>query len=1130
MIHLTYSNRTEALLDALAGDLGERRARTSPLEPLRLVVPNRNVETWVKQGLARRLGISANLEVLHLNRMVQRLLDPMRGAPLLDGGALFDATLALLLDGDLLLHRELERVREYLFAAGTEEGAVSRRRFELARRVSRLLEEYGLSRPEMLQAWEAGPVATEGRFRETETWQRRIWLEIVERNPERTPFPALLAGLERPSLGGAPVFIFGISYVAHAFHRILAGMAREGELHVYTLNPCEEFWEDLESGRETARRLRRVGEEGLAGEDPFGLRAEGENPALSLWGRPGRENIRLLNELADCDFRSAFSEPGGNTLLHRIQTDILRREPEREEPDPSFDFEGDRSVEILACPGARREAEAIASKIWDLVEADAALRFNDIAVLVAGPEPEVFFSHLAAALEETHAIPFSLSDVSFSSGSSMGQGVEALLRLPLGRLRRSDVLRFITHPAVLARFKEADPDGWVRTVDRLGIIEGADRSDLEATYLEEDLLSWDQGLRRLALGGFVPGGRTGEPEITTLDGPLPGEGRYLPLEAEGGGELGALLRSLLSDVEFARGARLGTEEWARFFETSISTYLLPRGDAERRELDRCLAAVRKIGELRLEGREIPLSLAVELACAELASLGGGVGNYLAEGVVVSTLQPMRAIPFRAVFIAGLGEGRFPSPEKRDDLDLRLASPRVGDVSPRESDQYMFLEAILCTREFLTLSYVARNEQTGDPLPASTTLAAFMRMIGAGYLGKEEVARRVPLHPWEGERKERHASPRAVGERRITRIRESLLEAGEARRLDLREILASLDAKARREVDSLLRIHRPEGAEEERARRVVSLAQLRKFLECPLQGSVAARLGLREDQEDLSDRPTEPFASGGLQRALLLRGATMAWLRSGGGNPIASEYDRLRERLTLEGTIPSGIFGAVEREEHLAWLEAWRERLQGFGPPPLRILRFGGAREGESIDESREPLLLEGELPVEIGGTTEALLGDDTTLVIVGSARRGKTPAEALRVFLNHVILSAAGEASGRHVGRILHADPAKPEISIAFAPISGEEARKYLRSLADDLFGQTHAYFLPYDAVLEARKAGAGGIAGALERVRARDSGGSAFGPIRNPRDFPTPGEEEASEMIERRFSLFFERMEGASK
>ena len=71
-IQLHHSNRTESLLEALVGHLERERAHSGPsrLRPTLIVVPDRNVETWLKLGVARSLGIAANLEVSLLRRFV----------------------------------------------------------------------------------------------------------------------------------------------------------------------------------------------------------------------------------------------------------------------------------------------------------------------------------------------------------------------------------------------------------------------------------------------------------------------------------------------------------------------------------------------------------------------------------------------------------------------------------------------------------------------------------------------------------------------------------------------------------------------------------------------------------------------------------------------------------------------------------------------------------------------------------------------------------------------------------------------------------------------------------------------------------------------------------------------------
>ena len=103
--------------------------------------------------------------------------------------------------------------------------------------------------------------------------------------------------------------------------RLLAALGRHLDVRVYTLNPCREFWEDLETAGEARRRKKRDArfpgrreprQLGLmGGDDPFGLTSAEENLPLRLWGRPGRENVRLLDELTEEGSEEAAGDQTG---------------------------------------------------------------------------------------------------------------------------------------------------------------------------------------------------------------------------------------------------------------------------------------------------------------------------------------------------------------------------------------------------------------------------------------------------------------------------------------------------------------------------------------------------------------------------------------------------------------------------------------------------------------------------------------------------------------------------------------------------------------------------------------------------------------------------------------------------
>ena len=90
------------------------------------------------------------------------------------------------------------------------------------------------------------------------------------------------------------------------------------------------------------------------------------------------------------------------------------------------------------------------------------------------------------------------------------EAVELLLALPTGPLGRRDLLQLAMHPTVAHRFADVDRETFLALCEELGVVRGADGADLVGSYLDQDRVSWDQGLRRLALGAFLSGRRSGE--------------------------------------------------------------------------------------------------------------------------------------------------------------------------------------------------------------------------------------------------------------------------------------------------------------------------------------------------------------------------------------------------------------------------------------------------------------------------------------------------------------------------------------------------------------------------------------------------------------------------------------------
>jgi exodeoxyribonuclease V gamma subunit len=1156
MVRLFYSNRTEELFDELAMRVREQQLRDGPLVPVSVVVPSASVDARVRMAVARACGIAANLDSALLMRFATDLLAKTTGAFVADFSSLQAMVLAELLDPQVLGAPDFDPVRAYLHGAGDGVDPMDLRRVQLASRVGRLFEQYSYSRSALLAAWRNG-LALGPAVRETELWQRRLWLGMF--GPDGMAERRAAAGRRRvvplcdavaafdpvPDALPRAVHVVLFPHFAPAFHTLFERLSRSTEVAIYALSPCEGFWEDSDS------------------RDP---------EPLVLWGRPGREQMRALNAMAGFDHDDRFVDPssGGEaarTLLHRLQSDVLRRTRPGSDPPGGADRDGDQSIVVLEHASVRRELEAVASEIWRLCEGDDRLRFDDIAVLVPEADEAEYAAQLPTVFREAHALPHRMLTGTAGGADRVVDAIDLLLSLPLGRFTRESVLRVAIHPLVVSSMDDVDPERWIAWCEGLGVVHGADRVDHEGTYIVRDILNWDQGLRRLALGSFMAGEVTGDRRPFDVGGHsyLPYE--TPPSEMHDAAAFGALVQSLLADARFARDSELTLEEWASFFRALIETYIAPTSPSEEERLAACLRRVVEFGRMDIGGLRVRYRIASELVRQQWSS----DGHRSAQGVVVSTLTRMRSLPFGILFVCGMSEGRFPTPEAEDPLDLRWTRRHEGDVTARERDRYAFLELLLGTRDRLFLSYISRDAVTGDVLAPSSVVQELLHVLGRDYgVDVSTLRRRHPLRRWDGRYfpdlyPESSPTDSTLGTMCLDEAR------AEARTLALRLDGETCGSRVRLEdvalrasdhgpwaalADHLRLFVPPSEAPPLEPRVAIPVYAVVKFLECPLQGWARFRLGFDElEEDDAMRREDEPFETPGRDETLLLRSVLFEAASAGLG--IEAVYDAQVRHRELRGVGPSGVFARGERRDHLATLDGWTREMAraGVAVEAIEFHRFGRGGEHANADRVHEALHVEVDVTdgagvvrlvrVEVGGRTLPLGGDADASVLLLRRRnddakkdewmRAERDRLAIRAFVDHALLSASGIGAARsRSSLVVLAMPDGTAVTdrVWFAPLSRDEATAWLRDTIRQLIAGSHTYFFPCEAVFARALRDPGGpvtpwIEMARDRLGDDDDRSalrSSYGPVPKLYAYPAPDEASARAMITARFGLLLER------
>jgi len=957
-IEIYFSNQLEELADKFAATVDlENQVKSNILEGPLTIVPNQNLKKWLELTLAKKRSVFMNVDFQFLESGLWGLLarlDPGTEKPGMVDGRFLRMLLLYGLQGLGENDPEFTPLRQYLLEPDGGKGPdYAVKLWQLTEKMVQLFEDYEFHRSEMIRQW----FDNKGQPVGMELCQKNLYRlmgKLRDRYVQGSGKP-LLSMREYADGVFAPraidsgedvnrkfVHIFGLSQVSR-FHLGLIGRLKDYyDLFIYALNPCREFWEDIKTPQEkrwvqrkNAGRLEVTQEEVDLGE----LLEEEGNELLASWGKPGRENIRLLCQLTDYDFNACFTkEADATSVLHEVQKHILTLSNERD----TTKCPQDRSLQILGCPSTYREVETIYNNILYNLEKNEKLQLTDIAILV--PDISRYKPVIDSVFNRSpRRLSYNLVDSRADIESVYGQAVLGVLDLAAGRFSRKEVFDLILNPCFMNKWQigPEEVNIWARWAEPLNIFHSFDKKAKEDKgYRKSSYYTWKQGLQRLRLS-----------RILSAPGEGGGDGfrhfhELVPFYDVNTGDVdlmekfSIIIEKMNRGVVDIAGLRSSGEEWkSRFLKICDDLLAVPselRGEtAVRQSLIEAFEDLKIYDELLRDrsGQEgvepnLDIEMIREFIKTSLRSISGGYGDYLTEGVTISALQPMRPIPFRIVYVLGMEEGAFPGQADASSLDLRLLKRRIGDINLPERNCYLFLEMLLSVRDKLYISYVAKDLQKDRIIQPCSVVNQLRRYVDQEVLSQGRPFSIVDI-PLKGS-SERYLAKDAINETSDVLINYSLAD----RIAFYREngLWEEVTANAPEEMNSSLKPFFPdfcvEGERPRKDRRIaekITLKQLKKFLEDPVSHAIKRHLGVYDEEETIEEvilREDEPFYSEFPVDYNLKIVPLKLWLdiysASGGlktGEPPPEEiYGRVYESLQRNGTTPEGAFAALDRDE------------------------------------------------------------------------------------------------------------------------------------------------------------------------------------------------------------------------
>jgi exodeoxyribonuclease V gamma subunit len=1119
--HLFFSNAIETLAREFARAIAERHDEFNPCP---IIVPNPYLKKWLQLYIASCNGIAMNLDFRFLDEGLWEILSTIHTAaekPLMmeqkDMQLLLYHSIAALDSGK----KRVTKLTEYLFGADKIKKAdYDHKVWQLSSRLTRYFLQYELYREEMIQKWMKGKLLYNTEMEATQQClYRSIFQEgghrdVINRNWFTLPQYWNRISPRVSPRGSRTLYLFGKSQLSPFHARLIYELGKYLDIFLFQVNPCSEFWEDVTTPREDRwERIRSIKID-ESGEGNTLQYKDTENPLLKLWGKTGRETIKLLSLLEEAgskefNFESEWLFPehqkcNAANILRTVQDQILRRTTLLESPQK---MKQDTAIQIASCPDIFREVEAVYNSILFNLEHDSKLNMTDIAIMVPdmaiyGPVTQSVFSR------DPKRISYCIIDSTAATDSIFGRAVRSILEIASGPFTRKEIFDLMYNPCFLeARGMTLDDAAvWLSWADRLNIFRGFNKTgDIDP---DRNLYTWQQGLQRIRMGRIMqtPGLYSHDSCFLDYNNIVP----YSDMSSDNQRIIETF--NLAIELLHARTKHLQNllssgEAWGHIIEGLIFDFLAipadrPAESYVRNALSESLKKLIAMDRLIKNSKNAwaSLSFIKEYITENLAEIPSTHGSYLTSGINISALIPKRHIPFKIIYVMGMQEGLFPGAVDSSTLNLTNIKRKIGDSTRPDGNRYLFLETLLAARDKFYITYISKDLQKDQDFFPNSIIGQLITYLNNHVISDDFAVIRVPssgssenyiysdagMEPYSDFIKFRTndtLQPVTYSESdRLVLLRNAI----EHHALDP-AIAAAIKEKISKKIPDFRIPPVINPAVEETI--AVSLRDLTYFLINPVESSIRWHLSIYdEDDEDKTLPEDEPFFSSFPYNYKFITDVLKYYVQSRSGGDLKSFIDDYYRHARLKSNTPDGAYGDIDLEELtdviMDRLNAG-DSLSGFLHARKNIsffqnIMFGSVKVNAKSDRCFQPLMCPviqngQERTVELSGMLPFLwknlnTGDCETLIITTSTK--PSASHVIQPFLFYMA-SASGLNNNLHqfigTGTFTIHVSYKNGIAPYRYQVADIESRTFLSRLLADFLDETSFDMLPISIITNSR-------------------------------------------------------------
>lgn len=726
-------------------------------EQLQIIVPSLAMASWLKDQIAVKRGICANLDCVVLPGPV---LDNIYYANNPQSQP-FNFSQAKYIIYDYLCHNKIgdaDELNSYIYF---NDKLDKLRSYQLASQLQKIFHEYIYLRTEDLLNLDKSAI---------KSWQKKIIIHLFKQIGNQTTFLDvykyfMTTPLDQIQLP-ANLMIFGLTSIYPSQLQLLGRLSNKLNLYWYYQTSSYQYYGDLLSDKAKSKLEQKLLKKpDLNLED---LYLQDGNVLLANFASQSREFTELLiaNDIDIYVFDHNRINTA-NTILQQIQEDV-RNMIYRIEPDYRFggnlDIYADpidladkmlkdaiydlpnsqSSLKINVCHNRMREVQVMFNEIAGILNNDPKIKLSDI--LITAPDIDDYSSYIAAVFDnETIGDEKLLYNVTGNrqyKNYKILETLKILLNAPYV-LTVNYFIQILIQSEIQNNFQIgiADVELVKKWLHDNNIHFGYDESDYASLgYVGYQVHSFRQFLNNIVLGACISENIYQDNiPLYSVDYGLSSSYRtrhtYIPYDNLDNNQVQLCnkLIILINQLEMLRTKFYSdADNYSELTISQVHTVLTNLNSTCLKDKNSISSFEHFLGGLL----ELPKDLVITLPILNLMLdeyIDDFKSSFMFNGnITCASMRYMRNIPYKIIYILGLNFGEYPHTYIPNQLSLLAHEWYLADRNYNIEDKQTFLDIILACNERLYLSYIGRTETDNSEIKPSPLLGLFINTLGQSF--------------------------------------------------------------------------------------------------------------------------------------------------------------------------------------------------------------------------------------------------------------------------------------------------------------------------------------------------------------------------------------------------------------